>query len=54
MSKLLGAQVKAQWYDPRNGTWQSAGQYANKGIQEFVPPSHGERDDWVPVLEGTP
>jgi hypothetical protein len=50
MSKLNGSPVNAQWYDPRNGTWKAIGQYPNKGIQEFVAPSHGEPDDWVLVL----
>lgn len=52
MNKLSGSQVKAQWYDPRNGTWKAIGQYPNKGTQEFVAPSHGEKDDWVLVLDG--
>jgi len=54
MSKLNGLQVKAQWYDPRDGTWRAIGQYPNKGTQEFVAPSHGERDDWVLVLDAMP
>jgi hypothetical protein len=52
MNKLNGLQVKAQWYDPRDGTWKAIGESSNKGVQEFVPPSHGERDDWVLVLDG--
>src|SRR5437870_3513345 len=31
MNKLNGSQVKAQWYDPRDGTWKAIGQYPNKG-----------------------
>ncbi len=54
MNKLNGSKVKAQWYDPRGGTWKAIGQYPNKGTQEFVPPSHGEQDDWVLVLETEP
>src|SRR5216117_2529195 len=54
MNKLNGSQVKAQWYDPRDGTWQAIGQYPNKGTQEFVAPSHGEQDDWVLVLDAMP
>jgi Protein of unknown function (DUF4038)/Putative collagen-binding domain of a collagenase len=53
MTKLNGAQLKAQWYDPRNGTWKSAGQHSNQGTHEFVAPSRGEQDDWVLVLDGT-
>jgi hypothetical protein len=51
---LRGSQVKAQWYDPRDGTWKAIGQYPNKGVQEFVPPSRGEKDDWVLVLDANP
>jgi len=54
MEKLNGSQVKAQWYDPRDGTWKAIGQYPNKGTQEFVAPSHGEQDDWVLVLDAMP
>jgi hypothetical protein len=54
LNKLHGSPVKAQWYDPRDGTWRAIGQYSNQGIQEFVPPSHGQQDDWVLVLDGTP
>jgi hypothetical protein len=54
MNKLNGSPVKAQWYDPRDGTWKAIGQYPNKGTQEFVPPSHGEQDDCVLVLDAVP
>jgi hypothetical protein len=54
MNALNGSSVKAQWYDPRNGTWQAIGQFANKGVHEFVPPSHGEQDDWLLVLDSIP
>ena len=51
MSKLRGSPVKAQWYDPRDGTWRAVGQYPNQGIQEFVPPFQAGQDDWVLVLD---
>ncbi|HEU0010939.1 MAG TPA: putative collagen-binding domain-containing protein, partial [Verrucomicrobiae bacterium] len=51
MNKLHGSSVKAQWYDPRNGTWKALGQFPSKGIQEFVAPSRGEQDDWLLVLD---
>jgi hypothetical protein len=46
--------VKAQWYDPRAGTWKAIGQYRNEGMQEFIPPSSGMKDDWVLVLNAVP
>jgi hypothetical protein len=54
LDKLRGSTVQAQWYDPRDGTWKTIGQYPNKGVREFVAPSQGEKDDWVLVLDATP
>jgi Protein of unknown function (DUF4038)/Putative collagen-binding domain of a collagenase len=51
MDKLSGKRIKAQWYDPREGTWTPIGKYSNTGVREFVPPSSGEQNDWVLVLE---
>jgi Protein of unknown function (DUF4038)/Putative collagen-binding domain of a collagenase len=51
MDKLSGTKIKAYWYDPREGTWTSIGQYSNTGVREFVPPSSGDHNDWVLVLE---
>jgi Protein of unknown function (DUF4038)/Putative collagen-binding domain of a collagenase len=53
MAKVSGKTVKAQWYDPRKGTWLPVGEYANTGAREFAAPSRGEKDDWVLVLEDT-
>ena len=51
LARISGKEVKAQWYDPRKGTWSPIGQYPNSGVREFTPPSTGEKDDWVLVLE---
>jgi hypothetical protein len=51
MDKLSGKRIKAQWYDPREGTWAVIGQYPNTGVREFVPPSNGDQNDWVLVLD---
>jgi len=51
LDKISGARVTAHWYDPRNGGWELIGEYANTGAQEFTPPSCGEQDDWVLVLD---
>ena len=48
MSKLAGREVKAWWYDPRNGKAAAAGIYPASGRQEFTPPGEG---DWVLVLD---
>jgi Putative collagen-binding domain of a collagenase len=51
MDKIAGKTVKAQWYDPRAGTWRLIGDYASGGNRQFTPPTHGPNDDWVLVLE---
>ncbi len=51
MGSIAGKEVKARWYDPRQGTWVSIGRYANTGVQEFVAPSQGDQEDWALVLE---
>jgi hypothetical protein len=51
MDKLSGQEVKARWYDPRLGTWTDFGNFPNKDVREFVAPSHGEKEDWVLVLD---
>jgi hypothetical protein len=51
MDKLGASSAKARWYDPREGTWRIIGEAPDQGIREFVPPSQGEKDDWVLVLD---
>lgn len=51
MDKLSGKSIRAHWYDPRGGNWTSIGQYSNTGVREFVPPSNGDQNDWILVLE---
>jgi hypothetical protein len=53
MDKVPGKAVKAQWYDPRKGSWLPIGEYANTGVREFIAPSRGAQEDWVLVLEDT-
>jgi hypothetical protein len=50
LDKLACARVKARWYDPRDGSYRDIGEFANSGEREFGPPSRGEKDDWVLVL----
>lgn len=51
MDKISGMNVKAQWYNPRDGRFIYIGQYAREGVAEFTAPSDFDRDDWVLVLE---
>ncbi len=48
MSKIVGGQVKAWWFDPRNGKAAAAGTFPASGTHDFTPPREG---DWVLVLD---
>jgi hypothetical protein len=49
--KVAGANVKAWWFNPRNGQAAVIGQFPNSGEREFTPPDYGELLDWVLVLD---
>jgi hypothetical protein len=51
LDRASGAKLIGHWYDPRTGGWEPAGECANTGVREFTPPSCGEQDDWVLVLD---
>lgn len=52
LGKISGKQVKAWWYNPRNGSVTEIGTFGNTGAKEFTPPSHaGFGADWVLVLD---
>lgn len=51
LHKLAGPTVKAWWFNPRDGTATAAGEFANEGEREFIPPAPGEVLDWVLVLD---
>lgn len=53
MDKLAGAKAQARWYDPREAAWRDAGEVATTGVHEFTPPSRGDHDDWVLVLDAS-
>jgi hypothetical protein len=53
MDRLSGSKARARWYDPRGGSWRDAGELATTGAHEFIPPSHGESDDWALVLDAS-
>jgi hypothetical protein len=53
MGKIEGEQVKAGWYDPRNGEFSDIGVVPNQDVREFDPPGDVQNgNDWVLVLEG--
>ncbi len=48
----MGSRVKAWWYNPRDGSAQSAGEFPAKGSQRFAPPgTPAPGNDWVLVLD---
>lgn len=51
MSKILDDTITAYWYNPRDGNVTAIGEFSNKGIKEFSPPSMGENNDWILVLD---
>ena len=51
LTKLPAPLLQAWWFDPRTGEARSAGEGKNDGPREFRPPSEGEGNDWVLVLD---
>jgi len=51
MDKLAGPKVTASWFDPLTGETMSISTFPNSGNHEFTPPTSGENNDWVLVLE---
>jgi hypothetical protein len=51
MEVIKNPQVKAWWFNPRDGGATFIGTFENKGEREFTPPAPGEMLDWVLVLD---
>ena len=51
MDKITGPNVKAWWFNPRNGDATAIGEFPNNGEREFISPNPGEQIDWVLVLD---
>lgn len=51
MDKISGSQVRAWWFNPRDGTSTEIGVFPNRGERRFTPPLEGETLDWVLVLD---
>jgi len=54
MDKIVDGPVTAWWYDPRQGTPHRIGEFPNVGVREFTPPTVGDGQDWVLVLDAKP
>lgn len=52
MGKIEGDQVKASWFNPRDGKTTEIGNVDNKGTHEFDPPGDvKDGNDWVLILD---
>jgi hypothetical protein len=51
MDVIIGSNVVAWWYNPRNGEATQIGKFKNSGVQIFNPPASGESLDWILVLD---
>src|SRR5690606_24941028 len=51
--KIPGKEVKATWFNPRDGSKIETGNVSNTGVKEFDPPGQPEGgNDWVLILDG--
>lgn len=51
---LSGQQLKAWWFNPRDGKAVGVGSFPNSGIRRFQPPAEpSARNDWILVLDDT-
>jgi hypothetical protein len=51
MDVVIGSEVVAWWYNPRNGEAERIGTFSNYGTQIFSPPAPGENLDWILILD---
>jgi len=51
LDRLKAGRIVAWWYDPRTGRARRAGRYDRNGEREFTPPTSGDGQDWVLILD---
>jgi hypothetical protein len=51
LTLLSGTSVRVWWFDPRDGSVRDGGEVSRRGSMEFRPPTSGEGQDWVLVLD---
>ena len=52
LTKLSGAQVQAQWFDPREGVFEDLGVFQRSAEQVFTPPGEvGPDNDWLLIID---
>jgi hypothetical protein len=47
----INGPIRAYWFDPRQGTSALIGDFTNTGTHDVVPPTTGENNDWILVLD---
>lgn len=50
LERLAGDKLRAAWFDPREGIHHLLNEVARRGTREFTPPTQGEGQDWILVL----
>ena len=50
-ARIAGARLRVWWFNPRDGKAHRVGEMDNRGVMEFAPPTNGEKEDWVLVLD---
>ncbi|MCK7539936.1 MAG: hypothetical protein MZV63_58040 [Marinilabiliales bacterium] len=51
LGKLSGSQVKAGWYNPRDGGETEIGTFPNSGTRNLILPGSADGKDWVLALD---
>lgn len=51
MGKIAGKEVNVWWYNPGEGRAIPLQAVENTGVKEFLPPSSGEGNDWLLILD---
>jgi hypothetical protein len=51
LDSMPGKAIRAWWYDPRTGVAKAIGRFRKTATREFRPPTSGDNNDWVLVLD---
>jgi hypothetical protein len=52
MGKIAGNEMKATWFNPRDGSQTEIGTFFNRRVNEFDPPGEpSDGNDWVLILD---
>jgi hypothetical protein len=51
LEKLSGTELRAWWFNPRDGRAEKSGEFPRRGTRVFTPPQPGDDLDWVLVLD---